>query len=392
LGDDVAGIRNSWRTGAVGSASRGLGGLSGAGRLAHGLQPLAPVVPSRPRRLASLAFGGVFALAACHRSPVGNAALPTGRDAAADVGATAPADAGGDASQDQTRAMDASPSTTAPDALGGGVCPAGVGPVIDCGCGCCGPTPESTACYYPVLGQSPATIVGPMPTPGQCATAGCSWGVRDVCCAGPEQPQPADGYCGADTSGEDLPAFTITRRDGDTCTTLELWAANKPQLPISGPPGFAVMWGTREPCSGGPPSATAIGGLGSVNPSPGPAGQVPSRYDVHLVLFFDNGTGTADAVRLDAADVATPHGQPCFVGGGPGDGGPGDGGGDASDGGGDASDGGGDATDSGGDAGEGGACVPIPITPGTCNVCSCTSMGVMICSERSCPAGDAGSQ
>jgi hypothetical protein len=288
---------------------------------------LLAVVPATFRRSASLALGALLALAACDRSPVGAAAAgPSGRDAGRDVGAdvglsTPVGDAGlstasGDAGQDRTAATDVSdvaPSSSAPDALGGGMCPAGVGPVIDCGCGCCGATPQGTACYYPVLGQSAETIVGPKPTPGQCATAGCSFGVRDICCAGPDQPQPSDGYCGADTTVEDLPRFTITRHDGDTCTTLELWAENKPQLPISGPPGYAVMWGTRGPCSGATPPATAIGGLGSVDPSPGSAGTVPSRYDVHVILFFDNGSGTADAVRLDVDGVATPHAETCIL-------------------------------------------------------------------------------
>jgi hypothetical protein len=332
----------------------------------------------RLRRPASLALGALLAVAACHRSPVAGIAASGGRDAGPDVGASS---AAGDAGQDQGSARDASASDAGADSGGGGgVCPAGVAPVDSCGCGCCGPVAGQVVCYYPLLGQSRDALVEPPPPPSQCANVGCALGVHHICCADPGPDPAADGYCGADISVEDLPRFTITRYDGATCTTLELSSgigANS-QLAISAPPGWNITSATRGTC-GAPQDAYAVGGLGSVV-LPGATTFAP-LYDVHVVLFFDDGTGTAVPVRLDVDRIAVLNGQTC-------DGGPGGGadGGGASD--------GGDAGDAGdaGNAGDAGCPPPIPIKPGTCNFCSCTSMGVMVCSERACPTGDAGLQ
>jgi hypothetical protein len=122
------------------------------------------------------------------------------------------------------------------------------------------------------------------------------------------------------------------------------------------------------------PESDAVG-LGTVSPSQIKHGDPTARYDVHVVLFFDGGSGVADAVRLDVDDIPISPG-PCFPGGGA-DAGPGST---------DAKPG---VTDGGGD-GAGFGCQPDALIWSGCNVCSCTSMGVMICSERACPTGDAG--
>ncbi|HXU03016.1 MAG TPA: hypothetical protein VN903_18745, partial [Polyangia bacterium] len=90
---------------------------------------------------------------------------------------------------------------------------------------------------------------------------------------------------------------------GDTCTTLEL-GTNAPTLPIAGPPGFAYTNAWRGPCDGSKPPTFAIGGLGQV--TPGTTGQLFQfpRYDIHVVVFFDSGTGVAEGVRIDKDDVA----------------------------------------------------------------------------------------
>jgi hypothetical protein len=157
------------------------------------------------------------------------------------------------------------------------------------------------ACYYPSRGETREEIPNP---PGQsCAMAGCSYGVRHICCAdpGPDLSQPS--ICAIDTSIEDLSRFTITRRDGDMCTTLELGGA-APILPITGPPGRANANAWRAPCDGSDAPRFAVGGLGTV--APGTSGTLLPfpRYDVHVVLFFDSGTGVADAVRIDRDEVA----------------------------------------------------------------------------------------
>jgi hypothetical protein len=110
--------------------------------------------------------------------------------------------------------------------------------------------------------------------------------------------------CALDTSIEDQARFTITRRDGDICTTLELGGV-APMLPlVTGPPGWANVNAWRAPCLPLMAPQLAIGGLGQV--TPGTSGTLLPfpRYDVHVVLFFDHGGGTADAVRIDRDEVA----------------------------------------------------------------------------------------
>jgi hypothetical protein len=317
------------------------------------------------RLLALLGLGPLVGVTACHRAlPVAD--RQQARDAGRDVGAPAAGDAGRVDASD-VPPSDAQPSDTrssddgSTDDAAGGVCSVGVPPLNVCGCGCCGGTPGSAACYYPARGESRDAIPNPMPSASACANVGCSFGVHYLCCADPGGEPPGDGYCAANTSIEDLPQFTVTRRDGAVCTTLELAAQSSPQLPISAPAGFVVMGATRGACGAASPAARAIGGLGSVSPSQIKHGDPTARYDVHVALFFDSGGGVADAVRLDVDDIPISPG-PCFPGAGA-DGGPG-------------------STDAG--------CQPDALIWSGCNFCSCTSMGVMICSERACPTGDAG--
>jgi hypothetical protein len=76
-----------------------------------------------------------------------------------------------------------------------------------------------------------------------------------------------------------------------------------PSLELARPPGYANVQARRGPCDGSASGAYAIAGLGQVTPSTSGTPTAP-RYDVHIVLFFDNHTGVADAVRIDADDVA----------------------------------------------------------------------------------------
>lgn len=268
-------------------------------------------------RKLSIALGVLTILAAssCRRTPLGekhagDAGFPSVSDAGRGEpiqGEAQPADAAdaapdaADASADTARdAADAGRDGTADGVPG--VCPAGVLPLDVCGCGCCGEA-MGRACYYPARGESRESIPNPMPTPSQCAMAGCSFGVRYLCCVDPG-PDPGHGNaCATDTSIEDLSRFTVSRRDGAICTTLEI-SSGAPVLPIAPPPGYKSVQAWRAPCDGSAPPAYAIGGAGSVTPgSSGTLFPFP-RFDVHVALFFDAGTGTADAVRVDADDVA----------------------------------------------------------------------------------------
>ena len=214
-------------------------------------------------------------------APVGELPLDVARDLVGDD--VAPLDGGGDA----------------PPAI----CPAGVPPLDVCGCGCCGGVQIPRACYYPSRGESRDTIPNPMPTPQQCATTGCSEGEHYLCCADPgAEPAPTALYCAINASGEDLPLFAFTKRDAEVCTTIEFGSTTGLPL-VSTPFGTGYARGWRGPCDGSA-RADAIGGLGSVTLRPARAGDTSNHYDVHVGLFFDNGSGIADASRIDVDDIA----------------------------------------------------------------------------------------
>jgi hypothetical protein len=218
--------------------------------------------------------------------------IPAADVSPGDVAAEAPRpDAGGDVGRD-----------AAVDLIPGAVCPANVAPVNVCGCGCCGEA-MGRACYYPALGESRETVPNPIPPPQNCAAAGCSFGVRHLCCADPGAQIGVVTLCAYNTSDEDYPRFQVTKRDGAVCTTLEI-ALSAFGAPILGPglTDRASAW--RGPCDG-TTTQNAIGGLGSVTPSPLTHADGNSRRDIHVALFFDSGTGIAEAVRIDADDVAT---------------------------------------------------------------------------------------
>ncbi len=133
--------------------------------------------------------------------------------------------------------------------------------------------------------------------------AGCSFGVRHVCCADPETPPGVLTVCANNTSDEDFPRFQVTTRDGVLCTTLELGAGGG-NIPImgTGPYSQAMAW--RGRCDGTADAVRAIGGLGTVTVSPLRHPDGAYGYDIHLAVFFDSGTGIASAVRIDVDDLA----------------------------------------------------------------------------------------
>jgi hypothetical protein len=222
----------------------------------------------------------------------GDVAADVAPDIASDVARDVALDSASDVSRDT--GVDALPA----------VCPASAPPLDVCGCGCCGGVAGTEACYYTSLGQMRDTIPNPMPTPQECATNGCSEGVRYLCCADPGvQQTPTAIFCATNTSGEDLPLFSFTKRDAEACTTIQIGLASGSLPLVSTPfgPGVASAW--RGPC-GGSARTYPIGGLGSVTARPRRPGDASTHYDVHVALFFHGGTGIADVSRIDVDDIA----------------------------------------------------------------------------------------
>jgi hypothetical protein len=251
----------------------------------------------RKRAVALAALGMLAAMASCRR-PVPNRTQDAGSDAGApSVGDAARVDIPVVEVPDAATEAPRDTAIEAPGDAATAACPAGIAPLDVCGCGCCGEA-MGRACYYPSRGETREEI--PNPAGQNCATVGCSYGLRHICCAdpGPEVSQAA--ICAIDTSIEDLSRFTITRRDGDVCTTLELSTTSN-ILQITGPPGYPFANAWRARCDGSDMRTFAIGGLGTV--TPGTLLPVP-RFDVHVVLFFDRGTGVAESVRIDRDEVA----------------------------------------------------------------------------------------
>lgn len=78
-----------------------------------------------------------------------------------------------------------------------------------CGCGCCTGSATSTSCYFPSLGETTSDIRSKdeaVKSSVNCELAGCSAGVRHVCCAPAEPEAPgsasyrADSYPGGSTT------------------------------------------------------------------------------------------------------------------------------------------------------------------------------------------------
>lgn len=185
------------------------------------------------------------------------------------------------------------PTTDAPSP-----CPPSAPSVEACGCGCCG-APQGRACYYPELGESAATVDNPKP--GNCATAGCSAGVRYQCCGGPGAPAATGAtYCRWIDRSQDG-GYHVVKAEGGTCTTLDLTARKGLGFPVSMPPDLHASAGSRGPCDGSSPAEPAIGALGRVEVGGASLG---SPLDVHVVLFFDGGATQTSRLDVNADDFA----------------------------------------------------------------------------------------
>jgi hypothetical protein len=167
--------------------------------------------------------------------------------------------------------------------------------------------PGSTACYYPSLGQARSSIADPHPS--NCATVGCSLGVRYLCCADPgPAPSPDAGgarLCAYDP-GTDASRIIIVKTDGATCTTLGLvggGGGTASFTAVSTSAGWTVERATRGPCDGSTAAALAAGAIGTATVVTSTGAPTPPRVSAHVAIFFDDGSGTATPVRLDGDDL-----------------------------------------------------------------------------------------
>ena len=170
------------------------------------------------------------------------------------------------------------------------------------------------ACYYPALGESRDDI----PEPG---SAAAELRVGRLLVQRPPRllrrsgsaAGRAHGLCEQHVRGG-LPRFQVTTRDGLLCTTLELGIGGG-NIPIVGPAPYSKAMAWRAPCDGRADAVRAIGGLGAVTLSPLRHPDGNSRFDIHLALFFDSGTGIAERRADRRRDLAV--GAHCDAGGCP---------------------------------------------------------------------------
>jgi hypothetical protein len=125
-------------------------------------------------------------------------------------------------------------------------------------------------------------------------TAGCSFGIRYLCCADSQPPEPSGtaSYCAYDHSTDDG-VITVTKTVGDVCTRLHVIPAAA-NAPFAIPPGGWDVHASQGPCA--EMGLAAIGGLGNIAFQPGDGG---AFIDLHAALFFREASGFAAAVRMD---------------------------------------------------------------------------------------------
>lgn len=165
-----------------------------------------------------------------------------------------------------------------------------------CGCGCCG-EPRDIACYYPPLGESTATLRAKddaAKASADCTAAGCSRGVKYVCCMPVGTAPSAATYSTSSYMG-DMDHITISK-SGSDCATLRmsLPSTTSSELRIDGPSRWGIS-GYLGSCEAGAGSA-AKGALGTV--AMYPRGEA-CLVDVHVTLFAIANDGTVMPTSLD---------------------------------------------------------------------------------------------
>ena len=173
-----------------------------------------------------------------------------------------------------------------------------------CGCGCCGAVPTNTACYYPTAGESTATVKAKDDEARagvDCSAAGCSSGVRHVCCV-PATPEPTSSASYAtDSYMGDMDHISISKMGSD-CAELMLSrpGTTKSTFHVDGPAAWGLMYGGLVSCGDGGAMGSPLGALGSISLH---ASGDQCLIDVHVTLFSFPSTGETKTTRLDVDDL-----------------------------------------------------------------------------------------
>jgi hypothetical protein len=179
-----------------------------------------------------------------------------------------------------------------------------------CGCGCCGSTSLSLACYYPSAGDSLNAIIADdqaARSNPDCAFIGCSLGQRYVCCAeGSPEPAGTAQYSAKFVVGG-IDRISISKKPSDNnCATLSIASSSSTtssQFRVATPDKWSLEATsiTGGACADAGAGLRAVGGQGGVTLSPSGTTCVISA---HLTLFFAvNADGGILPIRIDADDL-----------------------------------------------------------------------------------------
>jgi hypothetical protein len=156
-------------------------------------------------------------------------------------------------------------------------------------------------CYYPSLGETIAAITAQdqaIKSGPSCTSAGCSSGVRYVCCAEPAPESPSSATYVASGYSGGLDHVSISK-SGSDCATLSFakpMTGTSPALKITLPSSWAVVSGGFGSC----------GDAGAMDQAKGAVGTLALRAsgsdclaDLHATLFAFAADGTVRSSRFD---------------------------------------------------------------------------------------------
>ena len=176
-----------------------------------------------------------------------------------------------------------------------------------CACSCCGVVGHDKMCYFPTLGESPATLAAADEERYRtliCASDACSSGVQYLCCT-PAAPEPSTGatYASTGYSGG-LDHLAITKTDTD-CATLSF------ARPVTAKDGFHIDMANLWSAIGG--GFGACDDAAAQNSAKGALGSLVFRMsdgacvmDLHATLFAISDSGVVSTARMDADGVPSP--------------------------------------------------------------------------------------
>jgi hypothetical protein len=175
-----------------------------------------------------------------------------------------------------------------------------------CGCACCTDRATSTNCYFPSLGESTSDLRSKdeaLRASTNCDLAGCSAGVRYVCCA-PTQPEaPGAASYRADSYIGGLDHLSITKSGAD-CAVVSFahpMSSSSPTLHIDLPPNWGTVAAQAGACGDAGNGETARGAVGALVLH-GLGGDCAA--DLHVTLFTLTSEGQVKTTRLDVDNLA----------------------------------------------------------------------------------------